>query len=90
MEFVYMLYHTHIGVDGIEINKLLGLYSSEALASARLESARTLPGFRDCPEGLEVFPQKLDRDGWIEGYAELDGLDVPTWFAESVTRADPE
>jgi hypothetical protein len=42
--------------------KLLGVYSSDAAAQARIESARTLPGFSDQPDGFQSTLYTLDKD----------------------------
>jgi hypothetical protein len=48
--------------------KLLGVYSSDAAARSRIESARTLPGFRDEPHCFQIVPQTIDKDDWTEGF----------------------
>lgn len=48
--------------------KLLGVYSSEAAALARVESARLLPGFRDEPDCFQIVPYTVDRHEWTEGF----------------------
>jgi hypothetical protein len=49
--------------------KLLGVYSSDAAAQARIESARTLPGFSDEPDRFHITPSTLDKDEWAEGFS---------------------
>jgi hypothetical protein len=48
--------------------KLLGVYSSEIAAQARIESARMLPGFSHEPDCFQVTPYTLDKDEWTEGF----------------------
>lgn len=48
--------------------KLLGVYSSDAAAQARIESARTLAGFSDEPVCFQVSRYTLDKDEWTEGF----------------------
>ncbi|MGW4648360.1 hypothetical protein [Kitasatospora sp. NPDC004289] len=48
--------------------RLLGIYSSEAAAEARIAQARLLPGFRDEPDCFEVIPADVDHDTWTDGY----------------------
>jgi hypothetical protein len=31
-----------------------------------------MPGFRDCPEGFQIFDNVLDRDGWTEGFISFE------------------
>ena len=49
--------------------KLLGVYSSDAAAQARIESARTLPGFSDEPDCFQITLYTLDKDEWTEGFS---------------------
>jgi hypothetical protein len=66
----------HLGEDGDPLCdeqagddvKLLGAYSSDAAAGARIESARTLPGFSDEPGCFQVVSYTLDKDEWTEGF----------------------
>jgi hypothetical protein len=48
--------------------KLLGVYSIEIEAQARIASARMLPGFSDEPDCFQVTPYTLDKDQWTEGF----------------------
>jgi hypothetical protein len=48
--------------------KIMGVYSSAAAAQARIESARTLPGFKDEPGCFQVSRYTLDKDEWAEGF----------------------
>jgi hypothetical protein len=52
--------------------KILGVYSSAAAAQARIESARTLPGFNDEPDCFQVARYTLGKDEWTEGFVTLD------------------
>ena len=52
--------------------KILGVYSSGVAARARIESARTLPGFKDEPECFQVVRYTLDKNEWIEGFVMAD------------------
>jgi hypothetical protein len=51
---------------------VLGVYSSAAAAQARIESARTLPGFKDEPDCFQVSRYTLDKDEWTEGFVTMD------------------
>jgi hypothetical protein len=51
--------------------KLLGVYSSDAAAQARIESARTLPGFSYEPNCFQITVYTLDKDEWTEGYSRM-------------------
>jgi hypothetical protein len=60
--------HVRESDDGGEDLKVLGLYRTEARAAAAVENARTLPGFRDTPDGFSITAYLLDVDSWTEGY----------------------
>ena len=68
---VFLLHHVHEWEDGHEEVKLIGVYSSHALAEAALHSVRGQPGFKDVPSGFEINEQGLDRTGWQEGCVTL-------------------
>lgn len=67
---VYMLEHTHEFDDGHEDLKLIGHYSTREKAEAALAKVRDQPGFRDHPEGFEIWEVEVDSDivGWPEGF----------------------
>ena len=52
--------------------KILGVYSSGAVAQARIEAARTLPGFKEEPQCFQVVRYTLDKDEWTEGFVMVD------------------
>jgi homoserine kinase type II len=66
--YVYLLWHIHDLGDGETSEKLLGVYSTEERANARIAVATTLPGFREASTGFEVARYKIDFDEWGEGY----------------------
>ena len=51
------------------LDKPLGVYSSDAAAQARIEPARTLPGFSDEPDCFQITLYTLDKDEWTEGFS---------------------
>jgi hypothetical protein len=51
--------------------KILGVYSSEARAKLRIDSARELPGFADEPNCFIINEHKIDEDEWSEGFNTL-------------------
>lgn len=67
---VFIAWHTHETDDG-EDCKLLGVYSTEALALQRVARAKTEPGFRDHLEGSEVAEYGLNEDAWLDGFKTL-------------------
>ena len=76
MTSVYLLYHIISDEndptgDG-EDEKLIGVYSSEANAKAAIERLKSMPGFRDYPEGFQIFDDVVDRDSWTEGFISFE------------------
>jgi hypothetical protein len=51
--------------------KVIGIYSSRALAEEAEERARDLPGFADEPEGFTIETYEVDRDHWPRGFVRL-------------------
>lgn len=51
--------------------KVIGLYSSEALAEAAMERARVLPGFEDQPDCFTIERYRIDDDHWPRGFIRL-------------------
>jgi homoserine kinase type II len=73
MTIVYKLYHIYNrGSDGEgdddEETKLIGIYSTKEKAEAAILRVKDKPGFRDYPDGFEIFEHTLDRDGWVDGF----------------------
>jgi hypothetical protein len=80
MNRVFVLQHLHVVNGDKEDAKLLGIYSSRALAEMAIEERfRNLPGFRDTPhmanpalfgpaEGFSIDEYQLDQDSWEEGF----------------------
>lgn len=56
--------------DASDVEKLLGIYSTEELANAARERAMLLPEFKEMMpnERLVVWPEDLDSDGWESGF----------------------
>ena len=51
--------------------KVIGLYSSEAMAEEAVKRARCLPGFIDQPDCFTTTPYELDKDHWPRGFVRL-------------------
>ena len=70
LKTVYTLYHTYgPEEDRAETLKLIGIYSTRENAEKALERVKDKPGFRSRQEGFEIFSHRLDRDGWVDGFA---------------------
>jgi hypothetical protein len=69
MSTVFLLQHVHEFDDGREDVKLIGVFSSEALARDAQRRVSDQPGFRDRPHGFDISEHQIDGDiGWPEGY----------------------
>ena len=69
MSTVFLLQHVHEFDDGHEDVKLIGVFSSEALARAAQQRLSDQPGFRELPDGFDVSEHRIDGHiGWPEGY----------------------
>lgn len=69
MSTVFLLQHVHEFDDGHEDVKLIGVFSTEALAYAAQQRVADQPGFRDLSEGFDISEYDIDGNiGWPEGY----------------------
>jgi homoserine kinase type II len=69
---VYSLWHVRTKDNGDDDEKSIGVYSTQDLAEATVERLREKEGFRDFPEGFQIFETVLDRSGWEEGFISAD------------------
>jgi hypothetical protein len=51
--------------------KVIGIYSSQALAEAAEARARVLPGFAEEPDGFTIERYEIDEDHWPRGFVRL-------------------
>jgi hypothetical protein len=68
---VFILHHIHTFDDCEEDVKLIGVYSSKALATAAISRLQNQPGFSNTPEGFVISAYQLDVDHWTEGYVTI-------------------
>ncbi len=66
--FVYLVWHTLDGSD--DAAKVIGVYSTEQLAAARIERARALPGLAAYPNDFRVTPEPLDHNELVTSAAD--------------------
>jgi homoserine kinase type II len=64
---VYVLFHER-DLEDAETVKLLGVFSSKALALAAIAYYADKPGFRDYPNNFTIDPYTLDKLQWSEGF----------------------
>lgn len=51
--------------------KVIGIYSSDALAEAAMQRVRVLPGFVDQPDSFTIDSYEIDEDHWTRGFVRL-------------------
>jgi hypothetical protein len=51
--------------------KVIGIYSSRALAEEAADRARALPGFLEEPDGFTIEQYEVDNDHWPRGFVRL-------------------
>jgi hypothetical protein len=82
---VYLLWHVHRSDDETD-EKLIGVYSTEAMARDAGIRLAIQPGFVDLPElltddgagqgGFFISPYAIDEDHWSEGYVVVTDADI--------------
>ena len=80
MKSVFVLQHLHTLPGGEEDIKLVGVYSSEALALKAVARLASQPGFREDPTVVDPAGDKIDGF-YISNYA----IDVDYWTEGFVT-----
>jgi hypothetical protein len=68
MDPLFVLFHSLAETGRV---KVIGIYSSRALAEEALERTRVLPGFVEEPEGFIIEQYEIDRDHWPRGFVRL-------------------
>ena len=51
--------------------KVIGIYSTKALAEAAEERTCILPGFVEEPDGFTIERYEIDKDHWPRGFVRL-------------------
>lgn len=71
LRFYYVVLHEHLlESDQPPDQKFIGVYNSSAEAEAAVGRLAEAPGFRDTPHGFRILEFPLDRDHWVEGFAD--------------------
>ena len=68
MDPLYVLLHSLPETGKV---KVIGIYSSKALAEAAETRARLLPGFAEEPDGFTIEQYGVDQDHWPRGFVRL-------------------
>jgi len=71
MDSVFVLQHSYQLNDesSSEETKLIGIYSTRAIAEMAIERLKKQPGFKDLPEYFSIEEYQIDQDNWTEGFA---------------------
>ncbi len=68
MTDVYVFWHCRQDEQGIDHDKMLGIFSSEEKAKQALAILRDKPGFKDHPDGFEILRDIVDHVHMLEGF----------------------
>ena len=68
MDPLYVLLHSLAETGRV---KVVGIYSSRALAEEATERAKALPGFLEEPDGFTIERYEVDKDHWPRGFVRL-------------------
>ncbi len=68
MTQVYDLWFEREYPDREDTELHIGIYETAAAAVEAISRLRDQPGFRDFPEGFNVYPVTLGVTGWHEGF----------------------
>lgn len=71
MKIVYLLQHSYETGDNLqyEETKLIGIYSSQKIAEAKIAEYLKLPGFCDfSKDTFYIDAYEIDKDYWTEGF----------------------
>lgn len=90
MTIVYDLWFEREYPDRGDTELRIGIYATEADAAEAVGRLRDKPGFRDFPEGFNIYSVTLGMTGWQEGFVtvftparKVDANDLPAWFGET-------
>ena len=68
MKYVFRLTHTQEFIDGREVVRVIGIYSTKKEAENGCAKVSKLPGFKDYIDGFYIERYEINLDHWIEGY----------------------
>jgi hypothetical protein len=67
---VYVVQHVHVGSDGANDVKLIGVYASEDAAREAIDSLSKQPGFAEHAEGFSLNSRALNATLWNGGFGD--------------------
>ena len=68
---VWLLWFEQERDEGEDTELLIGVYLTEERAKEAISRLKDQPGFRDFPQGFNVYETALDKDSWEEGFARV-------------------
>jgi hypothetical protein len=68
---VWLLWFEQEREVGEDTELLIGVYRTEDAAKAAIVRLKNQPGFRDYPQGFNIYENILDKDHWEEGFARV-------------------
>jgi hypothetical protein len=68
MKILFLLRHRRVLFDDVFDTKWIGWYSTAEKAQAAIDRAVLLEGFRDYPDGFELFEVEVDKVYFEEGF----------------------
>jgi hypothetical protein len=90
MDTVYDLWFIREYEDREDTELHIGIYASEADASAAVATLRDKAGFCDYPDGFDIIATLLGMTGWQDGFVTRTGpppkdaqgeeFDLPAWL----------
>ena len=70
-DIVWLLWFEQEREEGENTELLIGVYRTEEAAKGAIGRLKDQPGFKDYPEGFQVYSHTLDEDSWTEGFARV-------------------
>lgn len=67
---MYVVQHIHEVTKDCEDLKMIGVYSTQHMASSAVARMSRKPGFSSAAEGFHIDEYEVDRDYWEDGYDE--------------------
>ena len=71
MKKIYQVLHSYDDDNGCDHTKLIGHFSSEALAKEAVEVLKKKQGFSDHPDGFFIGLAAIDVIHWEEGFVSM-------------------
>lgn len=79
MNTVFAAYHVRAKDPDNDDVKLIGIFSSQKLAEAAIDSVKHQEGFRDYLDGFLIDEKTIDKVCWSEGFVSfaevMEGVD---------------